>query len=161
MKKKSPFLALLIFSFGLLGGIYAQDAQQTALPVMLISPLDGNKSLIRGWQPAMGQGISEMLVESLEGSNNKFQVLEPTDATDSQKSETPDSNSAKSGQANSAHPKKSGAGTADSESSDASDSDNSTKNESDSSADSDFTFCGDVMEFAIQTNSTKIGDFLS
>jgi hypothetical protein len=172
MRKKTLTFLVLTFFSGLSAGICAEGAPQAASsPVMLISPLDGNKSLIRGWQPAMGQGISEMLAESLEGSNNKFQILEPTETADSPKeSGSAESDSTKSGQGASARSKKSTAGSANSQNakgnagSETSDSDNvanSEKNEAENSPDSDFTFCGDVMEFAVQTNSTKIGDFMS
>ena len=48
------------------------------------APKGGSKADVPGWQPAVGQGISEMLVESLEDSDKKFQVLETAEATGSQ-----------------------------------------------------------------------------
>ena len=50
-------------------------------PAIFVAPLDGDLSQIQGWQPALGQGLAEMLVTELS-SIGKFQVLESTDLKD-------------------------------------------------------------------------------
>jgi len=52
--------------------------QNDSLPTIFVAPFvrDGATS-IEGWQPAMGQGLAEMLITEL-GKINKFQVLEST-----------------------------------------------------------------------------------
>ena len=147
MKRNLPSLMVLILFWGLSQRGSAQEAGgQTALtPVMVVEALGGNKAQIPGWQPALGQGISEMLIESLERSDNRFQVLETPEATDQQ-------SEPKSGRSNSvggeAKPAKGGAA-------------GSGNPDTGGSAGSDFTFCGEVTQFAVQTNSSKIGDFVS
>jgi curli biogenesis system outer membrane secretion channel CsgG len=51
----------------------AADNQQT----IFVVPLDGDTSQIMGWQPALGEGLAEMLITELT-KLNKFQVLEST-----------------------------------------------------------------------------------
>ena len=50
-------------------------AEDACLPSLIVAPFSGDKTAIQYWQPAMGQGLSEMLVTEL-GKINKFQVLE-------------------------------------------------------------------------------------
>jgi curli biogenesis system outer membrane secretion channel CsgG len=50
-------------------------AQGDNLPTLIVAPFSGDKTMIQYWQPAMGQGLSEMLVTELS-KINKFQVLE-------------------------------------------------------------------------------------
>lgn len=47
------------------------------LPTIFVAPLDGDISQIQGWQPALGEGLAEMLITELT-KLNKFQVLEST-----------------------------------------------------------------------------------
>ncbi|HVU28161.1 MAG TPA: FlgT C-terminal domain-containing protein [Verrucomicrobiae bacterium] len=154
MRKKPLAFAFLFFFLGLLRGICAEDTNQTnSIPVIVISNLSGSKADVPGWQPAVGQGISEMLVESLEESDKKFQVLETAEAIGSQ-------NESKSGASNSTGgATKSAAGG--SKMSATNDVTSSEKSSVSSPADSDFTFSGEVMQFTIQTNSSKVGDFIS
>jgi hypothetical protein len=157
MRKKPLAFAFLVFFLGLLRGICAEDAQTAASkPVIVVEDLGGSKAEVPGWQPTLGQGISEMLIESLEGSDSKFQVLEAAETAGSQSESKSDaSNSAgggtKSAKGASTVSQKPAAGAAAS----------SEKPDASGSADSDFTFCGEVTEFTMQTNSSKIGDFVS
>ena len=50
-------------------------AQDNNLPTLIVAPFSGDTTVIQYWQPAMGQGLSEMLVTELSRIN-KFQVLE-------------------------------------------------------------------------------------
>jgi len=47
------------------------------LPTVFVAPLDGDIAQIQGWQPALGEGLAEMLITELT-KLNKFQVLEST-----------------------------------------------------------------------------------
>jgi curli biogenesis system outer membrane secretion channel CsgG len=57
---------------------YAQD---NALPSLFVRPLDGDLSQIQGWQPALGEGLAEMLITEIT-KLNKFEVLESTALAD-------------------------------------------------------------------------------
>ena len=50
--------------------VFADD-----LPTLFVAPFSGDTTAIQYWQPAMGQGLSEMLTTEL-GKINKFQMLE-------------------------------------------------------------------------------------
>lgn len=50
---------------------------ESDLPTVFVAPLDGDISQIQGWQPALGEGLAEMLITELT-KLNKFQVLEST-----------------------------------------------------------------------------------
>ncbi len=50
-------------------------AQDNNLPTLFVAPFSGDTVAIQYWQPAMGQGLSEMLTTEL-GKINKFQMLE-------------------------------------------------------------------------------------
>src|SRR5437867_3659222 len=52
-------------------------SQETSLPALIVRPLTGDLSQIQGWQPALGEGLAEMLVTELS-KINKFEVLEST-----------------------------------------------------------------------------------
>jgi curli biogenesis system outer membrane secretion channel CsgG len=58
----------------LAGSVSAED---NGLPTMFVAPFSGNSTVISYWQPAVGDGLAEMLVTEL-GKINKFQVLENT-----------------------------------------------------------------------------------
>lgn len=46
-------------------------------PTIFVAPLEGDMSAIMGWQPALGEGLAEMLITELT-KLNKFEVLEST-----------------------------------------------------------------------------------
>jgi curli biogenesis system outer membrane secretion channel CsgG len=56
--------------------IYADDP-----PTCFVAPFSGNQNSIQYWQPAMGEGLGEMLTTEL-GKLNKFQMLEINDLGD-------------------------------------------------------------------------------
>ena len=75
MKKNLIALTcVLVFAAGLAGRALAQDS---GLPSLIVAPFSGDVTHIQYWQPAMGEGLSEMLITEL-GKLNKFQVLETT-----------------------------------------------------------------------------------
>jgi curli biogenesis system outer membrane secretion channel CsgG len=51
------------------------------LPTCFVAPFSGSSSAIESWQPAMGEGLGEMLTTEL-GKINKFQMLEINDLGD-------------------------------------------------------------------------------
>jgi curli biogenesis system outer membrane secretion channel CsgG len=52
-------------------------AQSSDKPSIFIAPLDGDISQIQGWQPALGEGLAEMLITEIS-KTEKFEVLEST-----------------------------------------------------------------------------------
>ena len=52
-------------------------AQDSDRPTIFVAPFDGDTTQMDYWQPAMGQGLSEMLTTEL-GKIDKFQVIEST-----------------------------------------------------------------------------------
>jgi curli biogenesis system outer membrane secretion channel CsgG len=56
--------------------VFADD-----LPTCFVAPFSGNSTSIQYWQPAMGEGLGEMLTTEL-GKINKFQMLEINDLGD-------------------------------------------------------------------------------
>ena len=52
-------------------------AEPSSKPSIFVAPLDGDMSAIMGWQPALGEGLAEMLITELT-KLNKFDVLEST-----------------------------------------------------------------------------------
>ena len=56
--------------------VFADD-----LPTCFVAPFSGNSTSIQYWQPAMGEGLGEMLTTEL-GKLNKFQMLEINDLGD-------------------------------------------------------------------------------
>jgi curli biogenesis system outer membrane secretion channel CsgG len=52
-------------------------AELSAKPSIFVAPLDGDISQIQGWQPALGEGLAEMLITELS-KLDKFEVLEST-----------------------------------------------------------------------------------
>ncbi len=77
MKRVYILLSLALCTLPVLG--------QDNLPTIFVAPLDGDAAQIQGWQPALGEGLAEMLITELS-KLNKFQVLEST-ALESLKSE--------------------------------------------------------------------------
>lgn len=51
--------------------------QESAQPTIFVAPLKADLTQIQGWQPALGEGLAEMLTTEL-AKLNKFQVLEST-----------------------------------------------------------------------------------
>ena len=75
MKKNLlAFLSLSILAAGLADRALAADS---GLPTLIVAPFSGDITHIAYWQPAMGEGLCEMLITEL-GKINKFQVLETT-----------------------------------------------------------------------------------
>jgi curli biogenesis system outer membrane secretion channel CsgG len=71
---------LLWFACGLVlmaGGAANLVAEDEGLPSLIVAPFSGNTTAITYWQPAMGEGLSEMLITEM-GKLNKFTVLETT-----------------------------------------------------------------------------------
>jgi curli biogenesis system outer membrane secretion channel CsgG len=58
------------------GRVFADD-----LPTCFVAPFSGSTAAITYWQPAMGEGLGEMLTTEL-GKINKFQMLEINDLGD-------------------------------------------------------------------------------
>ena len=74
MKK---ILATLVFGGALAAArVFADD-----LPTCFVAPFSGSTTAIENWQPAMGEGLGEMLTTEL-GKINKFQMLEINDLGD-------------------------------------------------------------------------------
>jgi curli biogenesis system outer membrane secretion channel CsgG len=67
------FLTFFFVGFSLVSA----RSEANSLPTIFVAPLDGDMSQIQGWQPALGEGLAEMLITEL-GKVNKFQVLEST-----------------------------------------------------------------------------------
>jgi curli biogenesis system outer membrane secretion channel CsgG len=66
-----PFAFLLTALLSLAGHA------ETTKPTIFVAPLDGDLAQIQGWQPALGEGLAEMLITEL-GKLGKFDVLEST-----------------------------------------------------------------------------------
>lgn len=52
-------------------------AQDNTLPTLFVAPFDGDQTQISYWQPALGEGLAEMLITEI-GKTGKFQLLEST-----------------------------------------------------------------------------------
>ncbi len=159
MKGKLQSLTLLVLLSGLSSGDCAEadtGGQAASLPVVVVVPFDGSKDQIPGWSPAIGQAVSEMLIDSLGNKDKRFQVVEASGAS-GQQNEVPAS-PAGSGSAG-AKSNKGAAGGSPKPAAGASD--DSQKPEAGGSADSDFILSGSIAAFSVQTNSSKIGDFIS
>jgi len=76
MKKNLlAFLCSSVLATGLAGRALAEDG---GLPTLFVAPFSGSTAAIQYWQPAMGEGLAEMLITEL-GKINKFQMLESTE----------------------------------------------------------------------------------
>jgi curli biogenesis system outer membrane secretion channel CsgG len=65
------FLSILVIGVSLAAArVFADD-----LPSCFVAPFGGDTTAIQYWQPAMGEGLGEMLTTEL-GKINKFQMLE-------------------------------------------------------------------------------------
>jgi curli biogenesis system outer membrane secretion channel CsgG len=75
MKRNLFALAICsVFTAGIAGRVLAQGNE---LPSLIVAPFSGSSTVIQYWQPAMGEGLCEMLITELT-KINKFQVLETT-----------------------------------------------------------------------------------
>jgi curli biogenesis system outer membrane secretion channel CsgG len=78
-----PVLAMLggmksILSLAaLLAAVFTVAGQEKQAPTLFVAPLEGDTSQIMGWQPALGEGLAEMLITEVTRIG-KFQVLEST-----------------------------------------------------------------------------------
>jgi curli biogenesis system outer membrane secretion channel CsgG len=75
MKTKLSTLAGCVLLSALLGG--KLSAQDSGLPTVIVAPFSGDSTHITHWQPALGEGLAEMLITEL-GKLGKFDVLETT-----------------------------------------------------------------------------------
>src|SRR5439155_10319418 len=66
---------LTVFFLGL--SLLGARSEGTSMPTLFVATLEGDMSQIQGWQPALGEGLAEMLITEL-GKINKFEVLEST-----------------------------------------------------------------------------------
>lgn len=142
MRKNLSAFLLSIFVFGTIGTIYAEDAKQTTTaPALAIENFGGNAADIPGWQPSLGQGISAMLVETLQGSDHKFQVLEPAESA-------PEEADSGGGKAKSKSATRTAAPVAPTPAASA-------------PTASDFTFGGEVVQFAVGSSGGQVGQVIS
>ena len=68
-----PLVALLTVGLSLA----MARAEEPSQPTIFVAPLEADLTQIQGWQPALGEGLAEMLTTEL-GKTHKFQVLEST-----------------------------------------------------------------------------------
>src|ERR1035438_3305627 len=61
--------------FAMLAGSRLAAQDNSNLPTCFAAPFTGDTTAIQYWQPAMGEGLGEMLTTEL-GKLNKFQMLE-------------------------------------------------------------------------------------
>ena len=76
---KNPLISLsrICLALGLAGGFGARLKAEEGLPTLFVAPFNGDRTAIEYWQPAMGEGLAEMLVTEI-GKLNKYSVLENT-----------------------------------------------------------------------------------
>src|SRR5262245_4759859 len=74
---KRNILPLVYCAVVCLGTTRQGLAADNELPSLIVAPFSGDNVNIQYWQPALGEGLSEMLITEL-GKMNKFQVLETT-----------------------------------------------------------------------------------
>jgi len=74
---KKNLLAFLCSSVLAAGLAASAGAADNGLPTLIVAPFSGDITHIQYWQPAMGEGLCEMLITEM-GKINKFQVLETT-----------------------------------------------------------------------------------
>jgi curli biogenesis system outer membrane secretion channel CsgG len=72
--KRKLIAVICGITFLLSNQLRASD-QGSGLPTVIVAPFTGDMTAIQYWQPALGQGLSEMFVTEL-GKINKFTVLE-------------------------------------------------------------------------------------
>jgi curli biogenesis system outer membrane secretion channel CsgG len=74
---KSKLLAKVGCSLLAAAAAMRVSAQDGDLPALIVAPFSGDITHIQYWQPALGQGLAEMLITEL-AKINKFTVLETT-----------------------------------------------------------------------------------
>lgn len=72
-------LIISLVVVALVSAVYAEES--SSKPSIFVAPLDGDMSQIQGWQPALGEGLAEMLITELT-KTGKFDVLESTALSD-------------------------------------------------------------------------------
>jgi curli biogenesis system outer membrane secretion channel CsgG len=77
-----PYALALVFCISLLLPLSAQEPAAAPpvsgpKPTIFVAPLNGDLSQIQGWQPALGEGLAEMLV-TLLAKSGRFEVVEST-----------------------------------------------------------------------------------
>ena len=168
---QKAFIFLAFFWAGL-AGTHADDPKQTPTPtILVVEPFDGTKAEVPGWQAATGQGVSQMLIETLENSEQKFQVLEIPEPPAPQNSSASNSVSGqtKPTATGSSASKKSGAASKKTAADETIASDTTATNQAagpakpsiDETIGSDFTIYGDVTQFMTQTNGGSLGGLLN
>lgn len=70
MKPRPLLLAIIV-------AIASARADDNSQPTLFVAPLEADLSQIQAWQPAVGEGLAEMLITEVT-KLNKFQVLEST-----------------------------------------------------------------------------------
>jgi len=75
MKRKLIHFACGVLLLGC--GASSVLADDEGLPALIVPPFSGDTAAISSWQPALGAGLSEMLITEM-GKLNKFTVLETT-----------------------------------------------------------------------------------
>jgi len=74
---KSKLLATVGYSLLVATAAMPASAQDGELPALIVAPFSGDITHIQYWQPALGEGLAEMLITELT-KINKFTVLETT-----------------------------------------------------------------------------------
>ena len=71
-----PVITILSLSLCAAAALGQTTGMQQA-PTLFVAPLEGDASQVMGWQPALGEGLAEMLTTEL-GKIGTFQVIEST-----------------------------------------------------------------------------------
>jgi curli biogenesis system outer membrane secretion channel CsgG len=66
---------VFVLCLALCGLTSAARAQEGAFPALIVAPMQGDLSQIQGWQPALGEGLADMLTTELS-KIKKFELLE-------------------------------------------------------------------------------------
>lgn len=77
MTMKTNFLKMIGCLVLMAGMAIRMDAAENELPSLIVAPFSGDITHIQYWQPALGEGLAEMLITEL-AKINKFTVLETT-----------------------------------------------------------------------------------
>ncbi len=78
---KQTFLLGLAMVMGAAAFAQTTSTPQSSQPTMFVAPLEGDMSAIMGWQPALGEGLAEMLITELTRIG-KYQMIESTSLKD-------------------------------------------------------------------------------
>ncbi|MBI5385648.1 MAG: hypothetical protein HZA90_13300 [Verrucomicrobia bacterium] len=81
MKTISLLVLVLTLSLTALAQAPASSPSASTQPTLFVAPLDGDTSAIMAWQPALGEGLAEMLITELNRVG-KYQLLESTSLKD-------------------------------------------------------------------------------